>query len=587
MGSGSAYGARSGSDCGFTFVTIFFFMLVQLTIGVSYMFMDSFIKLYTGKADLNKNLNPLLKGVAYGLLLQTLFWTLIHANDLADAVSYFFNSLKFIPPWSICDPKMKKCKATKDIILQCKLAATSGNKQKQISLNLTSAHHYYESIFHTQERSALTTKFFLIAMVWIINFFFSSVSDLALIRLFKLMYILRTLTTIFSTIFILFALPEFISIALGDLMNVAAKVSVTETFLQVSYAYGIGVVGLYDFGTLSPYTCVDNAILIFTISYTFVSLLRSLVTRILYLNLRKCVDINIQKGENNTEDYHYLIFVLLPLAADQLKASKVFSLYLYSNMMLTLCGHIAAFTLTMSKMLHSEFKAIKNLYIVGIISFIGCGLSIPVALGVSYWGGFINGLNITMVYLGAIRVAIIMYMYGMKKFCTDIQFWLNFKPTKYWRACWMLMPIILIVSYVLALKLAELFQEAFNIRTIPAYAWFCLTLLVITIIQIKTIVQFIIDNNLSAAFRSSPKYGPPDADERKKRKKYEETVNLRICRHACILLDDKFDCNHMPLMRKDVAEADAEDLSITSIFEAGRAGKYRTSSIMQLPQPYN
>lgn len=52
-------------------------MLVQLTIGVSYMFMDSFIKLYTGKVDLNKNLNPLLKGVAYGLLLQTLFWTLI------------------------------------------------------------------------------------------------------------------------------------------------------------------------------------------------------------------------------------------------------------------------------------------------------------------------------------------------------------------------------------------------------------------------------------------------------------------------------------------------------------------------------
>lgn len=34
----------------------------------------------------------------------------------------------------------------------------------------------------------------------------------------------------------------------------------------------------------------------------------------------------------------------------------------------------------MSKMLHSEFKAIKNLYIVGIISFIGCGLSIPAAL---------------------------------------------------------------------------------------------------------------------------------------------------------------------------------------------------------------
>lgn len=116
----------------------------------------------------------------------------------------------------------------------------------------------------------------------------------------------------------------------------------TETFSQVAYIYGIGVVGLYDFGTISPYTYVDNAVLVFTISYTLIALLRSLVTRILYLNLKKCVDIDIQQGRSNVEHYHYLMFVLLPLAADQLRASKVFSLYLYLNMMLTLCGHIVS-----------------------------------------------------------------------------------------------------------------------------------------------------------------------------------------------------------------------------------------------------
>lgn len=116
----------------------------------------------------------------------------------------------------------------------------------------------------------------------------------------------------------------------------------SETFSQVAYIYGIGVVGLYDFGTLSSYTYVDNAILVFSAIYTVVALLRSLVTRILYLNLKKCVDINIERGLNNVENYHYLMFVLLPLAADQLKASKVFSLYLYLNMMLTLCGHIVS-----------------------------------------------------------------------------------------------------------------------------------------------------------------------------------------------------------------------------------------------------
>lgn len=43
----------------------------------------------------------------------------------------------------------------------------------------------------------------------------------------------------------------------------------------------------------------------------------------------------------------------------------------------------------------------------------------------------------------------------------------------------------------------------------------------------------------------------------------------------------------MPLMRKDEAGADLEDLSITPIFEAGGAEKVRTSSVMDLPQTYD
>lgn len=46
----------------------------------------------------------------------------------------------------------------------------------------------------------------------------------------------------------------------------------------------------------------------------------------------------------------------------------------------------------------------------------------------------------------------------------------------------------------MALKLVELLQDPLDQKTIPAYAWFSITLLVITIIQIKTIVNFIIDN---------------------------------------------------------------------------------------------
>lgn len=37
---------------------------------------------------------------------------------------------------------------------------------------------------------------------------------------------------------------------------------------HVTYAYGIGFVGVYDLGTLSPYIMVDNAVVIFTVLFT-------------------------------------------------------------------------------------------------------------------------------------------------------------------------------------------------------------------------------------------------------------------------------------------------------------------------------
>lgn len=62
--------------------------------------------------------------------------------------------------------------------------------------------------------------------------------------------------------------------------------------------------------------------------------------------------------------------------------------------------------------------------------------------------GLIYGLKVTVLYLGGFKVAIVMWIYGIQRFVTDIQFWLGFKPTKFWIVCWMFLPIVLFVSLV-------------------------------------------------------------------------------------------------------------------------------------------
>lgn len=56
------------------------------------------------------------------------------------------------------------------------------------------------------------------------------------------------------------------------------------------------------------------------------------------------------------------------------------------------------------------------------------------------------GIDIAASYLGSVYVAVVMWLYGLKKFCTDIHFWLGFKPTRFWTISWALLPVVLFVS---------------------------------------------------------------------------------------------------------------------------------------------
>lgn len=60
------------------------------------------------------------------------------------------------------------------------------------------------------------------------------------------------------------------------------------------------------------------------------------------------------------------------------------------------------------------------------------------------WGWGV-GEDISVLYLSGFRVAVIMWMYGLKRFAADIHFWLNFNPTRYWLITWSLLPIVLFV----------------------------------------------------------------------------------------------------------------------------------------------
>lgn len=105
---------------------------------------------------------------------------------------------------------------------------------------------------------------------------------------------------------------------------------------RITFAFGIGLVGVYDFGTTSPRTMVDNAVVIFAIFFTTLAFARSVIVRVLYLALTACVK------DEMMVDYHYLLFVVLPLSSEFLHAEKLFTIYIYANVMCSMVTYLVS-----------------------------------------------------------------------------------------------------------------------------------------------------------------------------------------------------------------------------------------------------
>ncbi|KAI8431024.1 hypothetical protein MSG28_001102 [Choristoneura fumiferana] len=46
---------------------------------------------------------------------------------------------------------------------------------------------------------------------------------------------------------------------------------------EIALVYGVGMIGIYDLGTMSPFTMPDNTVVIFTVVYTSIALMRSMI----------------------------------------------------------------------------------------------------------------------------------------------------------------------------------------------------------------------------------------------------------------------------------------------------------------------
>ncbi|XP_021193080.2 uncharacterized protein LOC110378230 isoform X4 [Helicoverpa armigera] len=438
------------------------FILSEMTLGIAYMCMDSFIKLYTKRFDCNKFMNPLLRGISYGRFLQTSLFVVLHSSYLADSLKFLLASFQDVPPWSICQ-KENGCISAKDIMVRC-------NRNLTTNFTLTSAYFHYQATFGALDRNTLTTRVFVLGLVWMLVFFFATVTEETVVKIFRLAFLCTSISTLVVIGFI------FVSTS-----NIA-----TEAFSQI-----------VDVSTPSELT----------------------------------------------------------------------------NLMIIL-----------AKFLSYEFRAIKNIYVIGLLCSIGFAGSIPLLAlmtTIHRARAFTAGLDVLVPYLGGAYVAIVMWLYGLKKFCTDVQFWLGFRPTRFWTITWAILPVALFLCSIRNAYLLAQWDR--TLMWWCAVGWIGFTMFIVAAIQIKTMSGFLMRNNLAGIFKSHRNYGPPEVEDRRRRLYYSEFTRQRKCKHNCLVIDEWFECNHQTLIIDPDSiglSSSSSDTSLMNIYDAKTTSRLRSVGVL-------
>ncbi|KAJ8737816.1 hypothetical protein PYW08_000411 [Mythimna loreyi] len=533
------------------------FILCEATIGIAYMCMDTFIKQYTRRYDCNKYMNPLLRGISYGRFLQTSLFVILHASYLADSLKFLAVSFREMPPWSICGSyNNTKCMPTTEIMVRC-------NRNTTTDFITTAAYFNYIDAFGALDRNTLTIRVFILGLVWILVFFFASVTEEAIVKIFKLSFMCRTLSTLVVFLFVVISTNDVATAALSDIVDISTPSELILSIKYVSYAYGIGFLGIHDFGVMSALTMIDTATVIFVVTFTAMAFMRSWIVKILFLVMKRCVDVDMQYGT------HVMFYAILPLTTEFLYAHKLYVIYFYGNMMLGTLVYMTNLMYLLAKFLSYEIRPVKQIYIVGILCVIGFALSVPlIALmtEIHRAQSLTSGIDVAVLYLGGVYVAVVMWIYGLKRFCTDIQFWLNFRPTLFWKISWTLLPIPLFGFAIRRLYL--LAQWEHSMMKWAVVGWVSCTFLIAAVMNIHAIAGFLIRNivkkNLAGVFRPHKNYGPPELEDRKRRLYFSEFTRLRKCKHKCMVLDERFVCRHQRLVPESLSSSSNESSSQSS-----------------------
>ncbi|XP_055532517.1 sodium-dependent nutrient amino acid transporter 1 isoform X2 [Wyeomyia smithii] len=457
------------------------YIIVLLLVGKPVYYMEMIIGQFSSRGSVKiYDCAPIMRGVGYGQVFSVIALITYYSSLMSIILSYLFDSFRSPLPWAHCRPEWgPNCL---DAVAKASSKKGSGNDNNTTDI-VSSSELYFKRVV-LKEISSIDDG--IGYPDWQLTLFLCLSWSIVLLTLIKgvksagkASYFLALFPYLVMTILLVRActLPGAVNGIVYFLKPQWDKIlepkvwyaAVTQCFFSLSICFGNII--MYSSYNKFRHNVHRDATIVTSID-TLTSLLAGCTIFGILGHLAHVVGTDevgtvVKPGAG-------LAFISYPEAIAKFDVvPQVFSVMFFLMLFVLGIGSNVAMTSCVMTVIRDQFPRVKNWQAASVIAVCGvCLGSIYVTPGGQYILTLVDhfGASFIALVLAIAELLAIGWIYGVERFCKDVEFMLGSRPNIYWRLCWRwITPLLMIV--ILIYSLATLEPLTYQGYTYPSIAY--------------------------------------------------------------------------------------------------------------------
>ncbi|KAK9695435.1 Sodium:neurotransmitter symporter family [Popillia japonica] len=532
---------RTGKENQPNFVQHMLGYLFFLFFGMPIMYMQIVLGQYTTMGMFNlRYCIPLSRGLPYSFMVSVFLETLLTGYFMTDELMYFLLSFQTVLPWTVC-PKYQN------------ISCLNGKSNKT---GLHTAFAFWKYIYMENpvvNQEDITTyempskeRIVILLATWAMTFGIMCVSNYRYRK--YILYMVSICSAGFLIVFFAIltrhastgGVTKLLSINVDEFYSINAWKNTVGNVIS-----GLALGELYNMyaGALLPSNQQAGTLSVVCgcVLWIYKMILSSMcmMCEALIIDETKVPSLDVH---SNVAEATLALHVTTPQGLSYLSLYHLWnSIYFGCHVIISVSNqilHLMSMQAAVTDMYPNFYKF--RMYVFGVICVLCCfsGLCLLPSSVFAIAQVLFTEVMVYIKFCSVLMLTItIFWVYGVTNLSDDIHYLMGSQPTKYWKICWYITPLIMIIVMVIMIIRAISRPQLFFMLSAGAGVIFLSPAAFYLGIEVLGHIK---QRNLLGTIRPTEQWGPPDPDDRALRRMFNPRLATKyqahkmVCEHCCL-----------------------------------------------------